>query len=152
MFCSFASCDFNVYPSLLPSFPSVLFFFLIPPWYNDNQLRTIGWCEKQEQYLPQSLFNSTHPRHDLLADIHWHLLNIYGAQTVHLGTMRGGWCVSAVAAVSPFHSLDLLFFFKQNKNTKLIHRWFFFLCVCVFLFVVVFIWYIVDLVVNGTDL
>jgi len=29
------------------------------------------------------------------ADIHQHLLNIYGDQTVDVSTVRGGWCVSA---------------------------------------------------------
>ena len=32
-------------------------------------------------------------------DIQWCLLNVYGNQTVVVSTVRGGWCVSAVATV-----------------------------------------------------
>ena len=36
-------------------------------------------------------------------DIHQHLLNVYGDQTVNVSTVRGGWCVSAVAPVTVAH-------------------------------------------------
>ena len=38
-----------------------------------------------------------------LIDICQHLLNVYGDRTVHVGTVRSGWCASAVATVAVGH-------------------------------------------------
>lgn len=62
-FCFLALWESNMHLSLLPSFPSML-FFLITPWDSDSKLCTAGWCEKRQPRLAQSLFSSTHLRYE----------------------------------------------------------------------------------------
>jgi len=49
-------------------------------------------------------------------DIHWHLLNIYGAWRVDVSTVRGGWCILAVATVTWKTS------HIQDSHTQLSHH------------------------------
>ena len=37
------------------------------------------------------------------SDIHQHLMNVYGHQTVEVSTVRWQWCISAVATVGHLH-------------------------------------------------
>jgi len=54
-------------------------------------------------------------------DIHWFFLNIYGDEIVDMGTLKGGWCVSAAGTVEVVFPADA----HSNKHgiQALIHCW-----------------------------
>jgi len=58
-------------------------------------------------------------------DVHWHLLNVYGDQPVDVSTVRGGWCISALAKGmwKTSHIPDGHADFHDCGMLALVHRW-----------------------------